>query len=523
MIADRGLFAATALALTVLVLNDASTRDVVWVPPDAASNGVVARSLIEGRGYTENVVPFHPGPFASVRHVPEMHGLLQPIVLAPLFAVLGQSPTVLRLPGLTYAALSGIVVFLWGRRLFGTAAGLFACVLTVTNASLAAFGILGTDDVGFAFFLVAALAALDRALDTRAGRDFLLAGILAALALLQKAGGILLGGVLLAVPLFSPRPRARALLLLWTPFVAAFGLYLLRNYLAHGSPGFRISPLDWYLRAEGYEGMMQLFPAPPELLSTLRSFGWTRVLQLVTGELAKLFAALWPGPTWLLLPSPLFALAAPPFLPALGLAAVPLLARWYGGPAALTGLTLLAATVLLGVLWHVELRFLAFVIPLTALWIAGLLATAMRLAARGRARRPALVVGGLLAIALLAPGAWAFVRAQRSFRTLPDLSPCRAAHAWLEAQSLPGDRVLTFDPWFTSWLIGRDAIMIPTGGGTELATVARRYDAHWLLTWRMFSRPDTSRALMTLRGHVDGIVVAREYDDATCRILRLAW
>jgi hypothetical protein len=522
MIADRGLFVATALAVTVLVTNVASTRDVAWVPPDAASSGIVARSLLEGWGYTENVVPFHPGPFASVRHVPEMHGVLQPLVLAPLFAVFGESPAVLRLLGLTYAALSGIVVFLWGRRLFGTAAGLFGCVLTVTNASLALFGALGTDDVGFAFFLVATLAALDRALDTRAGRDFLLAGILAALTLLQKAGGILLGGVLLAVPLFSPRPRPRALLLLWAPFVAAFGVYLLRNEMAHGSLAFRISPLDWYLREEGYEGMMRLFPAPPELWPTLRGFGGARVAELVARELGKLVAALWPGSPWLF-PNPFFALATPAFLPALGLAAVPVLARWYGGPAALTALALLGATVLLGVLWHVELRFLAFVIPLSALWIAGLLATAARFAARGRAPRPAAIAVGLLAIALLAPGAWAFVRAQRTLRALPDLSPCRAAHAWLEAQSRPGDRILTFDPWFTSWLIGRDAIMIPSGGGAELATVARRYDAHWLLSWSMFSRPNTSRALLSLRGHADGIVATREYDDGTCRIHRLAW
>jgi hypothetical protein len=518
MTADRDLLLATALAGAVLLLNVAMTRDMAWVPPDAANYGIVARSLLEGQGYTENVVPFHPAPFTSVRHVPEPHGLLQPLVLAPLFAILGESPAVLRLPGLAYAALSGVVVFLWGRRLFGTAAGLLACVLTVTNAYLAYVGILGTDDAGFALFLVATLAALDRALDTRRGRHFLVAGILAALTLLQKAGGIMVAGILLAVPLFPPRPRMRALVLLWTPFVAAFGAYLLRNYLAHGSVGFRISPLDWHLRAEGYEGMMRLFAEPPELIATLRAFGPARVAELVVRELAKLGAALLPGPPWLF-PNPFFTLATPAFLPALGLAAVPLLARWYGGPAALTGLALLGATVLLGVLWHVELRFLAFLVPLTALWLAGLLATATRLVGRGR--RPALLVA--LAVALVAPGAWALAGAQRTLRTAPDLSPCRAALGWLGAHTMPEDRILTFDPWFASWLTRRDTIMIPSGGATELATVARRYDAHWLLAWDMFSRPDTSRALRRLGARADGIDVAREYEDATCRVYRLGW
>jgi hypothetical protein len=128
-----------------------------------------------------------------------------------------------------------------------------------------------------------------------------------------------------------------------------------------------------------------------------------------------------------------------------------------------------------------------------------------------------------VAIALAAPGVWDFVDARRTFHSFPDLSPCRAAHEWLEAHSLPEERLLTFDPWFASWLIRRDAIMIPSGGGAELATVARRYDVHWLLAWSMFSRPTTSRALLQLGDRADGIGVSREYEDATCRVYRLAW
>jgi hypothetical protein len=522
MMGDRGLLLATALAAVALVLNVLATRDLAWVPPDAANYGIVARSLLAGQGFTENVVPFHPGPFASVRHVPEPHGLLQPFVLAGLFAVLGESPAVVRLPGLAFAALSGVLVFLWGRRLFGTAAGLLACVLTLANVALVYFGVIGTDDVGFAFFLVATLAALDRALDTRSGRDFLIAGVCAALTLLQKAGGICVAGILLAVVVFPPRPRARALVLLWAPFLAALGLYFLRNYLAHGSLLFRISPLDWYLRADGYEGMMQLFAEPPGLVETLRALGPARVADLVAQELAKLGAALLPRGPWLF-PNPIFTLTTPAFLPAVGLLAVPLLARWYGTPAALTGLALLGMTVLLGVLWHVELRFLAFLVPLTALWLAGLLSTIARLAAGTRWARPVLIAVVVAAVALTAPGVWAYVGMQRTFRTFPDLSPCRAAHEWVAAHSPPGERVLTFDPWFASWLTGRDAIMIPSGSGPELAVVARRYDARWLVTWDMFSRPKTRAALERLGSRVDGITVSEAWADDRCRVRRLAW
>jgi 4-amino-4-deoxy-L-arabinose transferase-like glycosyltransferase len=183
---DRGLLLAVALAAGSLAVTLLTTRGIAWVPPDAANYGIVARSLLAGEGFTENVVPFHPAPFGAVRHVPEPHALLQPFVLAPLIALLGESPAVLRAPGLAYAALAGVVVFLWGRRLFGTAAGVVACLLTVTSATLQFVGMLGTDDAGFAFFLVATLAALDRALETRSDRHFLLAGILAALTLPRR-------------------------------------------------------------------------------------------------------------------------------------------------------------------------------------------------------------------------------------------------------------------------------------------------------------------------------------------------
>jgi hypothetical protein len=522
MTGDRGLLVATALAGTALLLNVVATRDLLWVPPDAANYGIVARSLVEGRGYTENVVPFHPAPFASVRHVPEPHGLLQPLVLAPIFALGGESPAALRLPGLAYVALSGIVIFAWGRRLFGPAAGLLACLLTVTNVAFAYFGVLGTDDAGFGFFLITLLAALDRALDTRSNRDFLLAGILAGLTLLQKAGGIMVAGILLAVPLFAPRPRARALLLLWAPFLAVLALYLLRNFVAYGSPRFRISPLDLYLRAQGYDGMMQIFDAPPEFVATLRTLGFERVRAMVALELGKLGRVAWPGPPWMF-PNPFFTLTTPAFLPALALVAVAVLARWYAGPAALTGLALASAAVLLGVLWHVELRFLAFLVPLSALWISGLVALGARLVARdGEGWRHTLATV-LLGAVIAAPGVWAFAGAQRTFRGFLDLSPCRAALAWLDVHAEPDDRIVSFDPWFTTWHIRRDAVMTPAGGAAELATIARRYDAHWLLAWDLFSRPKTSQALMRLGDHADGIAVSRAYEDTACRVYRLAW
>jgi len=517
---DRGLLGALALAAAALATTLATTHGAIWVSPDGANYGIVARSLLAGQGFTENVVPFHPGPYAAVRHVPELHGLLRPFVLVPLFAVLGESPAVLRLPSLLWVALSGVVVFLWGRRLFGEGAGLLACLLTVTTVSLVGFATFATDDTGFAFFLICALATLDRALDTRSDRDFLVAGLAAALALLEKPAGLLLAGVLVAVPFFPPRPRPRAVALLWLPFAAALGLYGLRNYVAYGSVGFRFGALGWFLRAQGYEGMMRLFAEPPGLVETLRQIGPVRVRGLVAHELGKLAAALFPGPPWFA-PNPFFTLAVPAFLPALGLGVAALLARRYAGTAALTALALASAALLLGVLWHVDLRFLAFVVPLGALWVGGLWAAVARLLAR--AGRPGRLAAAALAVALAGPGVWTFVEAQRTLLRRVDLSPCRAALDWLAGHADPGERVLTFDPWFASWHIGRDAVMIPSGGPPAIATVARRYDTRWLVAWTMFTRPRTSRTVTTLADRLDGIRVAEAYEDARCRVYRLEW
>src|SRR5262245_57174861 len=93
------------LALAIVALSAAwfvgvlaLTRDGP-LPPDAAAYGVIARNLARGDGYTESFVPFHPGPYDSIRHLPDLHGLLTPALVAPLFALQGgASATAIRLP-----------------------------------------------------------------------------------------------------------------------------------------------------------------------------------------------------------------------------------------------------------------------------------------------------------------------------------------------------------------------------------------------------------------------------------------
>jgi hypothetical protein len=120
------------------------TRDVP-LPPDAAGIRVIARNLARGDGYTESFVPFHPGPYESVRHLPTSRtphaGLL-----APLFAWQGgRERAAVRVP--STLATAGIV----GDRLRasgGDSSGrrrLSRGALVLASPNLLVYSRLGTD------------------------------------------------------------------------------------------------------------------------------------------------------------------------------------------------------------------------------------------------------------------------------------------------------------------------------------------------------------------------------------------
>ena len=140
------------LALATVVLGAAWIVGVwLWarnapLPPDAAAYGVIARNLVRGDGYTESFIPFHPGPYESVSHLPDLHGLLAPALLAPPFAILGPSAAAVRIPSTLAGAGIALVVFALARRLFGAAPAFLAALLVLASPSVFYYAALGTDD-----------------------------------------------------------------------------------------------------------------------------------------------------------------------------------------------------------------------------------------------------------------------------------------------------------------------------------------------------------------------------------------
>jgi hypothetical protein len=510
------LLAASAFAVYVW-----SSRDIVFAPPDAEQHAVVARSLLRGEGYTENIIPFHPGAYASVRHVPELHGLLRPIVLAALFTIFGVGPFVLHLPNLVYMAATGLVVFWWARRRLGGAFALVACALTVLSPVLLYFALLATDDVGFAFFFVLTLALLDRALAGGEDRDYALAGLASGVALLEKPSGLFIGVVFVVLVLRfgggGLGNRARRLALLLFPFGAALGVYAVRNWLAYGSPQFRMGVLEWMYKVEGEEGWDRLLGGVPSLAGMLRATGWPRAVDAVRREFAKCLEMLLPIGTVAAGKVPAFFVDV--FLPTLGLACI--LVQWRReralGWLVLTSVG--AAALFVCVMWHFQSRYFAFVLPLSTVPAAGLLASAFH-RAPGRLGRAA---SALAAVGLVVTAGALFAGAQDGIRNFPDLCACRPALAWLARNTGPAERVLSFDPWSVAWIADRDGIIIPTGGAEPIAIVARRYDAHWLLAFPTSLRPVTSPFVMGLDGEAAGLRLTRRFDEGGCRILRLDW
>ena len=330
------------------------------------------------------------------------------------------------------------------------------------------------------------------------------------MAILEKPTGIFLPA-LGVVALLSLRRTARmpptAILALFVPSALAFGVYLLRNQVAHGSPDFRFGGLEWIWKDAGFEAMMALYDRAPTSLETIRRLGLARVLT-ITGEQLGWFA----GATFALRPlvpagvrDAVAMVALPAFLPLLALLPLPWLARRASTLAALVAATFVALPVVVCTLWHGEPRYFTIFIPLAALVLAGTI---------GRLR-----IGLGLMGALVVLSAVGFVGLARVLVRLPR-HVCAPVLAEVVRDGTPG-RILTFDPWSVAWLADRETVMIPSGGLDAIARVARRYDTPLILIHPMLGRPETGALIGNLEGASGPLRVTTLHRRDACRIATL--
>jgi hypothetical protein len=77
------------------------TRHGSALTPDSTDYAEVARSLVRGNGDTINRVIFNVGLMSKIRHTLEVHGMLSPWLLAPMFAIRGAHGGLVRIPGIS--------------------------------------------------------------------------------------------------------------------------------------------------------------------------------------------------------------------------------------------------------------------------------------------------------------------------------------------------------------------------------------------------------------------------------------
>ena len=194
---------------------------------DGAMNLLQARSIAEGHGPRE--------VYDSGDLFPPGVQTKEPFVLvgALVFKLFGVGPFQIELPNLLYLVALCVLVLLALRRMFDTSTGLLACVALLGYPLILQYALRGYGEVPTLFFGMAALAlvAWPEPWGPHVARRFLLAGILAGLALATKVVGsvqvVVVGAVLLCRWLAEPEKSVRTRVLMPLAFVAGVAIPLL--------------------------------------------------------------------------------------------------------------------------------------------------------------------------------------------------------------------------------------------------------------------------------------------------------
>jgi hypothetical protein len=517
------------LALVVLLL--AAGLGVRWLyanrvvfPPldDPAFYLSTAENVVKGRGLEIDALWSYQIPFSKVTHPSHEHWMpLTTGLIAAAFALLDTSLRTGQLPGLLAGALLAPLTYLFGRRalpedrqpthsLLGGNRGvaLGAALLIAINATLGYQSASVDSSAPFALLAAWALAIAVRPPGEEG--SYLGVGLLIALAYLTRADGLLL---LLAVPLAwwllppPPRPPVErpdsptaqlvwnhwprekgvaeteerslgpsmsSLLDLIVAFAIVIAPWLVRNYLAFGTPlPNSVLSQAWLT---DYVDTFNYWTQPT--WQTLLAQGWQAIL-VQRGQ-----ALLHNGGVFLLGTFPWGLLA----LPGLWL----LRSRWSFFPPLVYGLLLFFVTALLfpvsstaGTFYH----SLGAVMPFLALAATYAVQQAMHRIIKNRERINMIfsaVTAGLLVLA-----------AAQVIITLPAVAERHQAEKeqfeavaeWLTRNANPGDVVMTTQPYTLNYASGRPTIVLPGNEPPDAAwEAAQRYGARFLVITQSFGQ-----------------------------------
>lgn len=231
-----------------------AVRDPVFRNWDQANIALTARNLISGNGFTTDAMWIWIRDWGTPRHPEDSWPPLQAFLAALSFLLLG--PTI---PAFQAVVIAFFIALLWttyavGKRLMGPWEGVIASGIVFANPILVGLTDVGTNDVGAAFLYLAAMYAIYRSLEEKAGMGWVIAAaVLTGISINQKFQGILFVIAYGVWQLFSLRKSPgrvikRSLVFLAVLFLMGLPL-MIRNYLAFGQLTYPTSQMINYIAA----------------------------------------------------------------------------------------------------------------------------------------------------------------------------------------------------------------------------------------------------------------------------------
>lgn len=500
---------------------------------DYADNAVVARNLIAGRGWVVDYISQFYYLFPTTTRPQETWPLLQPVWIAPFFALFGTTDWAAKLPNIVFTAVLLLLVYHIGARLWSPRVGVLAALLTITNHLFFTLVIYATSDLAFVVFCTAAIYLIYRAEDAhRSGAPprqiygwLAAAGVVTGFMMLQKPSGAMIaiglglwlaGNRLHTLLQHTPRPtwqqgrQAFAALLvgglLWTSVaLVVLSPYMARNMAVFGMPVYSTEKYDaWVLgyRGDSGEAWHDIYRVYDPTLggaglpdrSWILRWGFDYTYAKFRTQVLALRDYLMPA--WTGAPGApdagwhgMFSrnevrnimTPAGAWLSLLGVLAA---LRYRRRLLSLLLAAFVPYTVFLLTYWRTnEERYFLMVMPWLALLIAWLIWAGYDCLARIGDRRwsPLGLLLVLVTVGAIVQHSWAPIATKVQAEPLlwqPDV----IAYEWLRDNTAPDAVMMTRNPWQLNWHSQRPAVMIPNTSDPELfAQLAAHYGADYLV------------------------------------------
>ncbi len=137
---------------------------------DYADNAVVARNLVAGRGWVVDYISQFYSLYDSLTRPQETWPLLQPVWIAPFFALFGPHEWAAKIPNLIFNAVLLLLIYSIGAHLWNRRVGITAALICLTSYLFFNLTIYTTSDLAFVVFTFAAMFLLYRTFETEEER-----------------------------------------------------------------------------------------------------------------------------------------------------------------------------------------------------------------------------------------------------------------------------------------------------------------------------------------------------------------